>query len=220
MYVILIIPTNIWIKRNLESPISNAPRRWRVTRSIESQGCIGSQEGGVRCQVLDFSASHEEVERSSTGSLSQGAVPKEAPGVISEWSIYPCPSLFLSLSLSFPLANSFSLTTGVRTWFAVGINGCQAGRLVLSSQLSHIPLPRTVQLTIKSLSPIHHHHHHHHHLSLSLLSSRRSYSRSLLGRRWTLDYPINTTSPCVHPSRRIFNYLNAEREPRRRPGMK
>lgn len=50
-------------------------------------------EGGVCCQVLDFSASDEEVERSSTGSLSRGAVPKEAPGVISERNIYPCPSL-------------------------------------------------------------------------------------------------------------------------------
>lgn len=134
-------------------------------------------EGGVHCQVLDFSASHEEMERSSTGSLSQGAVPKEVPGSLANGAFILVLRSFsfpLSLFLSLPLDNSRSFSLS-RTWFAVGINGCQAGRPVLSSQLSHIPLPRTVQLTIKSLSPVHHHHHHH--LSLSLLSSRRSYSR-------------------------------------------
>lgn len=110
-------------------------------------------EGGVCCQVLDFSASDEEVERSSTGSLSRGAVPKEAPGVISERNIYPCPSL---PSSPFPLS-LFLSWSGARTRFAVGINGCQAGRPVLSSQLSRASLLRTVQLTIKSLSLVHHH---------------------------------------------------------------
>lgn len=40
--------------------------------------CTGSQK--VEFAVRYFSASDEEVERSSTGSLSRGAVPKEARG--------------------------------------------------------------------------------------------------------------------------------------------
>ena len=91
-----------------------------------ASGCYedapGAPEGGVRCQVLDFSASDEEVERSSTGSLSRGAVPKEAPGslasrtfilVLRSFSLPLSPSLSLSLSLSPPLFladfRSFSL---------------------------------------------------------------------------------------------------------------
>lgn len=67
-------------------------------------------EGGVCCQVLDFSASDGEVERSSTGSLSRGAVPKEAPGslangtfilVLRSFSLTSSPSLSLSFILSY-----------------------------------------------------------------------------------------------------------------------
>lgn len=136
-------------------------------------------EGGVRCQVLDFSASDEEVERSSTGSLSRGAVPKEAPGSLANGTFILVLRSFSLPLLSFSLSRWFSLFlswSGVRTWFAVGINGCQAGRPVLSSQLSHTPLPQTVQLTIKSLSPVHHHHHHHRSLSLLPCHASRYFS--------------------------------------------
>lgn len=61
-------------------------------------------EGGVRCQVLDFSASDEEVERSSTGSLSRGAVPKEAPGSLANGTF-----ILVLRSFSLPLL-SFSLS--------------------------------------------------------------------------------------------------------------
>jgi len=69
-------------------------------------------EGGVRCQVLDFSASDEEVERSSTGSLSRGAVPKEAPGSLANRTfilVLRSFSLPLSLSLSFSFSLIFAL---------------------------------------------------------------------------------------------------------------
>jgi len=61
-------------------------------------------EGGVRCQVLDFSASDEEVERSSTGSLSRGAVPKEAPGSLANRTF-----ILVLRSFSLPLSLSLSL---------------------------------------------------------------------------------------------------------------
>lgn len=72
-------------------------------------------EGGVRCQVLDFSASDEEVERSSTGSLSRGAVPKEAPGSLANGTFilvlrsFSLPLLFLSLSFFLADSRFFSL---------------------------------------------------------------------------------------------------------------
>lgn len=66
-------------------------------------------EGGVRCQVLDFSASDEEVERSSTGSRSRGAVSKEAPGSLANGTFI---LVLRSFSLSLSLILAFSLLVG------------------------------------------------------------------------------------------------------------
>lgn len=80
---------------------------------------------------------------------------------------------------------------------------------IIESIVSYPFLPQTVQLTIKSLSPVHHHHYHR---SLFLLPSCGSRYFSVDVERSIIPL-IRRVRASTHPSRRIFNYLNAE--PRR-----
>lgn len=165
--------------------------------------------GGVPCQVPDSPCCDEEAEeRSSTGSLSREAVPKEAPGSLANGTFILVPRFFSFSSLlvgcSHLIRRRYQRVPGRKT-------------RIIESIVSLTLLPRPVQLTIKSLSPVHHHRgivtNHQpfspHPPPRLLPSPRRSSGHFSFDVERSI-IPLIPTSPCIHPSRRIFNYLNAE----------
>lgn len=98
---------------------------------IPQKAGVGQKpEGGARCQVPDSSVCDEEVARSSTGSLSREAVPKEAPGSLANGTsiLVPLALLFLLVGCSHLIRRRYQRVPGRKT-------------RIIESIVSHPPPP-------------------------------------------------------------------------------
>lgn len=144
----VVILTNIWIEWNLlglEFPA-------QVTNHSQHRASGRDEDApGIRrwssLQELDFSASDEEVERSSTSSLSREAVPKEAPGSLVNGTFilvlrsFSLPPLFppISFSLIFALSLLAGCSHLIRRRYQ-RVPGRKTR--IIESIVSHPPSPR------------------------------------------------------------------------------